>query len=703
MSRHGPWAVLEIDPTEDRSEIKRAYARRLKITHPEDDAKGFEQLRAAYEHALRLAQWGEQRRQFEAQQAAAGVPVNDDDDVEDYGGAEDITFEIAHGVDLSPVRPGSARPATPEEIAAQPEPQAEPERKPRAGTRPATEAEREAAGPEPETQPVPPPKPRVRVVAAAEMDLSEPPPELKEIHEAEQRHVALIQTLVDLVADETATNEARGAALEAVLTSPAMDMVIVNERTEHFLGGLIANNPRRTDDMVDRVINYFGWDAARVGAWRPIAAAALRRREEVVELRYLRAPGTKSNAAFQALNKPPTLWRKIMNRLALTREREVRNFLWNIRERFPGLVDELNPQAVAWWETHFAQPRIGPAALWAALVGAGIGLLALLNLLVGSPNGAADLANTALLFAGAAAILIGKHYAIDRARELLSKRFDWNYPPWVRYGWLPAALLPLIAAAFIPASLPATIAAGALAALPLLWALIVADPDREPEEGGDWSSWSYMSLFTIPFWLTQWAWRPNMRYPWQARAVFGFGFVAVFYAVILQDMEPARWGQMLAPLAAACLAVSLGLGTLIEAWRHETDRRRRTWIAGGAIGCGLIGFVLSLVGPASVFGPAAIVALLVPVLVAKAPVKDASEGVRMFRDAITRYGWMLWLIYGSLVIGGGSVGSPVFLVAVPWLLTGPLTVLATGLWKEWVPQQPKAPKAPKAKRPVWDR
>ena len=49
------WQILGIEPTNDERAIKRAYAKQLKTTRPDDDAAAYQQLREAFDYALAIA------------------------------------------------------------------------------------------------------------------------------------------------------------------------------------------------------------------------------------------------------------------------------------------------------------------------------------------------------------------------------------------------------------------------------------------------------------------------------------------------------------------------------------------------------------------------------------------------------------------------------------------------------------------------
>lgn len=66
------WALLGIEPTTELAAIKKAYALRLKVTRPDDDADAYQALRGAYERVQQWAAW--ERSRASAPQAEAAPP-----------------------------------------------------------------------------------------------------------------------------------------------------------------------------------------------------------------------------------------------------------------------------------------------------------------------------------------------------------------------------------------------------------------------------------------------------------------------------------------------------------------------------------------------------------------------------------------------------------------------------------------------------
>ncbi|WP_157843263.1 DUF1266 domain-containing protein [Bacillus sp. FJAT-42315] len=64
------WEILEVEPTGNISIIKKAYAKKLKIHHPDDDPEGYQRLREAYDSAIKKAKQNNSEPSFSLEEAS---------------------------------------------------------------------------------------------------------------------------------------------------------------------------------------------------------------------------------------------------------------------------------------------------------------------------------------------------------------------------------------------------------------------------------------------------------------------------------------------------------------------------------------------------------------------------------------------------------------------------------------------------------
>ena len=61
-----PWNILDLDPQKaTKKDIKRAYAKKLKVTKPDNDPQGFQALHQAYKQALNIVEFESNRQKSE--------------------------------------------------------------------------------------------------------------------------------------------------------------------------------------------------------------------------------------------------------------------------------------------------------------------------------------------------------------------------------------------------------------------------------------------------------------------------------------------------------------------------------------------------------------------------------------------------------------------------------------------------------------
>jgi hypothetical protein len=408
------WGILELQPTRDVGEIRRAYARKLKVTQPEDDAEGFQRLRAAYEAALRLAK--------QSVVAAVSVVVEQEDEE------------------------GDAESGGLAEAAEVPEP----------------------ARPEPVSAPVAPPPERDPALVELETHFRALQAALQVGHtipEAELR--ARLHAVFDSPALGNLsifhTLETMLAALVAA-TVPRSDSLIVACVTrfnwlqqEHSL----QPNPAVRAVLQRQSELEFQWDLERGRSPYSRAYEQLRKRHSSLA-RWWRAYRT-----------PPSQCREL-GLLALLRDRyprlleslEASEVEW--WERFASRPrPSYGMTRIGWGLT-----------VVAAILGfvAGIGDEAQ-TLPDGVWKGMRFSAGAALVTAGTfTALILARLYLIDWPIRLVTLRWPYRPPVLAQIGWLPLALGALLLVSILPVHVAFTVIAGVLALAAALWAIYMGGP-----------------------------------------------------------------------------------------------------------------------------------------------------------------------------------------------------------------------------------
>lgn len=405
------WSTLGIKATNDATEIRRAYARRLKAVHPEDDPEGFQALRAAYDQACNMARNGWAVPQPRRPMAVAGndpaADSGDEAETEDRDDDRDDDGDDRWHVGPAPFDAGG--------------------RDAPAGDR----WTRWQDGP-----------PAADPVVQAEQARGA---------EADRAHAALCDQLSAIVRDPSGDRHEALSLLIRIFRSPAMDSLQTHGRTELWLARLVGFGGPAAEELIEPVIRFFGWDSSRIGVDLSHAQPVLRRRAAADAIRRLDWSGDPDHAAWQALKQKPAWPRRLAERLTPALSARVSALLQRIAHELPDLEARMNPEAAALWRARLAQPILGPIFLWTVLAAPPIAALIWNDYRdFGPPDGWTVMALWSVIGSSLFGLGVAYLYGVARPRRAWAMSDPWGRPLWLRLAWAPAALAAPLLAAIIP-------------------------------------------------------------------------------------------------------------------------------------------------------------------------------------------------------------------------------------------------------------
>jgi hypothetical protein len=316
------WSVLGIPATRDAREIRRAYATRLKAINQRTEQEAFQNLRAAYEYALRVAE----------QAAAADNPKP-----EQRPRDEELSIEHTQVQTVTTRTPPRTQ----------------------RNTDTANRRRPASANPAPAT------------MAEAGEQASDPAADVRDPREHDW---ARVEELVQFFAD-TLNSQGEDAAIEAfrkTLASEELHSLQLRDMLEWRLILSLVDAKRLPIDFVSVVVDFFGWtdrpDLAASSAG-PALRELLRRRELQLQYNELLALATTNyytahlrgtaltRQAAQSLLSPYSPLRFRWRAMSSTLLAQVRVLLADIQARAPDLPETfLDPKTVSFWRNAVANP-----------------------------------------------------------------------------------------------------------------------------------------------------------------------------------------------------------------------------------------------------------------------------------------------------------------------------------------------------------
>lgn len=292
--RHGPWKLLDLEPTDDTRAIRRAYAGKLKAIDVDRDPQAFIALREAFEQAQNEARW-RQYDQADQEDEAEDAEADDDgdgdeelpEDWDDAGHAElDFgAFErdpLAAELAFAPPAPNPWAPLTAEDY---------------------DDHARALAG-----------------LLFGEHAAQWPSP------------------------DET---EAMLAHWQRIVRDPRMQEMSFYGDAENWFADLIARAVPFSDPLVAPISDYFGWmGSAGEISQSPAIAYVVRRRQSLDFFDAVRSPAHPLNSAWRELTRPA----HEKSRRGWARGKKVRELIATVRTHYPELEANFDSYRVQLWE-----------------------------------------------------------------------------------------------------------------------------------------------------------------------------------------------------------------------------------------------------------------------------------------------------------------------------------------------------------------